>query len=164
MITIKSLIKEAHLGQRYGGVTLNIKTRKKTWQVGDAWWRQVVVMDETGEMPADINLGKCKESCSPANLASKLINCLIEVQSAEYLGKDRRKIVVEQFEYEKAPSEPPLSNFDKYNMGLEPPEIVRGKIRHWLVCSILQSGKVFNCSDADKAYINKLTDFIEKGI
>jgi hypothetical protein len=140
MITIKDLTEKATIGQRIAGLTLFVKTRKKHWQVNDVWWQQIIVMDETGEMPADVKLGK-DEKYRPYVKCDKLINCIVTIQEAEYLAKDRKKLVVEQFEYEKGPAEPDLSPFKMWQAGMEPPQVVRGKIMCWLVAAYIQSGK-----------------------
>jgi len=117
------------IGQRFNAGTLSIKTYKKTWQVGEIWWSQVILMDETGEIPADVNVGK---KYNPIRGRGNTINAIVcEVQDAEYLGKDRKKLVIDQYsiptmmrnEYEKRQEE-------IYEGEIR---IIRGKIKTWII-------------------------------
>ncbi len=145
---------------------LAIKTYKKTWQVGDIWWSQVILMDETGEMPADVNVGKTYNPIRGRTNGS--INIIVaEVQEAEYLGKDRKKLVVEQYTI-------PTTSMAEYEekqdqMDDELKLIVEGKIRHGLVCNLVPRMEfgphmaVLELSDKHKKAINELVDFIMTG-
>jgi hypothetical protein len=119
------------LGTRINPGTLTIKTAKKKWQVKDVWWQQVILMDETGEMPADVKLGKYL----PLD-GKKLISIIVaEVQNAEYLGKNRKKLVVEQFTI-------PTQTVDEFQskqdeMDKEVRLIVRSKIKCWQIAGYL---------------------------
>ncbi len=90
--TIKNL-QDMPAGQGTGGYTFSIKTAKKKWSVKDVWWQQVIVMDETGEMPADVKIGKN----IPLVSGGQISIIVAYVHNAEYLGKDRKKLVVDQF-------------------------------------------------------------------
>jgi len=155
------------IGQRINPGMLSIKTYKKTWQAGDIWWSQVILMDETGEMPADVNVGK---TYNPIRGRGQKINIIIaEVQEAEYLGKDRKKLVVDQYtiptmsiaEYETKQDE----------MDDEVKLIVQGKIRHGLVCAFIHSKQIEpdmtsgkeHIPKSAKAVINEIVEFIMTG-
>lgn len=106
-----------------------IKTAKKKWQVKDIWWQQVVLMDGTGEIPADVKIGK---KYVPLNGTGSINIIVAEVQNAEYLNKDRKKLVVDQFTI-------PTTSMAEYEQEQDQLEdelklIVQGKIRHGLVC------------------------------
>lgn len=122
------------IGTKINPGTLAIKTYKKTWQAGDIWWSQVILMDETGEMPADINVGKIY---NPIRGRGNRINIIVaEVQEAEYLNKDRKKLVVDQYTM-------PTTSIAEYEQDQDQIEdesrlIVEGKIRHGLCCAILR--------------------------
>lgn len=124
------------IGTRINPGTLSIKTFKKTWQVGEIWWSQVILMDGTGEIPADVNVGK---TYNPIRGRGQKINIIVaEVQEAEYLGKNRKKLVIDQYtmpsismaEYEE--SQDQMENELKL--------IVQGKIRHGEVCKYMGAG------------------------
>lgn len=129
-------IKIQPIGQRFNPGMLSIKTYKKTWQVGEVWWSQVILMDETGEMPADVNVGK---TYNPIRGRGNRINIIVaEVQNAEYLGKDRKKLVVEQYTM-------PTTSMAEYEerqdqMDDELKFIIQGKIRHGEVCRYMGAG------------------------
>ena len=133
MTTIKQL-QDMPIGQGTGGYTLSIKTYKKTWQVGKIWWSQVICMDETGEMPVDVNVGM---SYNPLRGRARRFNVIVaKVQEAEYLGKDRKKLVVDQFTI-------PTQTVDEYQskqdeIDTEVKLIVESKVRCWLVSSSIQ--------------------------
>ena len=138
MTTIKNL-QEMPIGQGTGGYFLSIKTHKKMWQVGEIWWNQVICMDETGEIPVDVKIGT---AYSPLRGRANRINVIVaKVQMAEYLGKDRKKLVVDQFTI-------PTETVDEYQskqdeMDKEVKLIVESKVRCWLVSSSIQ-GKQLN--------------------
>ncbi len=145
MITIKEL-QEAEAGQKVGGFanTLTVKKTKKMWQVGDDWIHQVVLMDKTGEMLADVCVG---EGRNPICRATE-----IYVQVAEIRQTDVGKILyVDQWRVDLI-SEPP---FVPSFQGEE--RVVRSKIKCWLVAATIQAGE-----DVDESKILKYVDFIMK--
>ena len=137
-MTIDQLLKMP-VGEKVGGFSLSIKTYKKTWPVGKVWFQQVILADATGEIPADVNLGKTTIPNTQPGLRGhgntlKIIVC--EVQNAEYLGKDRKKLLVDQFSS-------PTMTMTEYeaiqgNGLLEWEREIKGKIRHGIVCSMIQ--------------------------
>lgn len=150
-MTIQELLKMPIGAKIGGGFPQCIKTFKKIWQTEDGWFQQVILMDKTGEMPADVNLGKQNIS-----LRSKgnLINITVaQIQEAEYLGKDRKKLYIDQFTVPSTTEPPDVMNFTD---GSE--KIVRGKIKTWLVAARLQSGTKPNFVEKDD--IEDLVDWI----
>ena len=129
--TIKNL-QDMPAGQGTGGYTFSIKTAKKKWSVKDVWWQQVIVMDETGEMPADVKIGKN----IPLVSGGQISIIVAYVHNAEYLGKDRKKLVVDQFTI-------PTQTVDEYQskqdeIDTEVKLIVESKVRCWLVSASIQ--------------------------
>lgn len=131
--------------------TLSIKTAKKNWQVEDIYWQQVILMDETGEMPADVKIGKYL----PLNGKTQINIIVAEVQEAEYLGKDRKKLVVDQFSIPTQTVDEFQSKQDELNKEVK--LIVESKIRCWLVSASIQ-GK-----ELSKAEILKWQEFVMTG-
>lgn len=121
-------------GTKIGGMTLTVKTCKKTWQVGEVWWHQVVFMDKTGEMPADVKIG----TYIPIHRASDIRIIVSEVRDAEYLGKSRKILVVDQYEVKTQMIDDYYAEPDQaYQANMRE---IRGKIRHGLICSDRSAG------------------------
>ena len=130
---IKQLLMQP-IGQKIGAFPLSIKTYKKNWQVGKIWWCQVICMDETGEMPVDVKIGA---QYNPIRGRGSVIHVIVaEVQEAEYLGKDRKKLVVDQFTIPETIGEPPQTD----NYYGENPQVIRGKVKCWLVAAKDETG------------------------
>jgi hypothetical protein len=166
MITIKQLL-QAPVGKKAGGIELSIKTYKKTWQVGDVWFSQVILMDETGEIPADVNVGKTYNPIRGRGSKIRIVVC--EVQEAEYLGKDRRKLYVSEYSI-------PTMTMTEYEEEQDALELkwgkeVAGKIRHGHSCQalggLLKKGtslkEAINEILANKPEIEKLIEYIITG-
>lgn len=81
------------IGQRFNAGTLTVKTCKKTWQVKEVWYHQVIFMDDTGEIPADVKIGKYL----PLKRGQDVNVIIGVVREAEYLGKPRKILYVEQY-------------------------------------------------------------------
>lgn len=133
--TIKQLL-SMPIGQKTGGYELSIKTFKKTWQVDGIWWSQCIFMDGTGEIPADVKVGT-QYNPLRGQVGERIHITVAEIQEAEYLGKDRKKLVVDQFTI-------PTKTIDEYDQATEDwhqlhEEEVKGKIRHGIVCALLSS-------------------------
>ncbi len=99
-MNIKQLL-EMPNGYRVGGFDLAIKTAKKKMQLpgekhqkeGTGWIHKVVLMDMTGEIWADVNIGK-----NIPLIAGRSIHITIcEVQDSEHLNKPCKKLLVSQF-------------------------------------------------------------------
>lgn len=121
-------------GTRINPGTLSIKTYKKTWQVDGTFWSQVILMDDTGEMPADVNVG---ETFNPLRgQTGGEINIIVaEVQEAEYLGKNRKKLVVDQFTIPTQTVDEFQSKQDEIDKEVR--LVVRSKIKCWQVAGYL---------------------------
>lgn len=135
---IKQLL-EMPLGTRINPGTLNIKTYKKTWSVDDIWWSQVILMDETGEMPADVKVGTAYNPLR-GQTGGEIKIIVAEVQSAEYLGKDRKKLIVDQFTIPTQTVDEFQSKQDEIDKEVK--LIVESKVRCWLVSASIQGQKL----------------------
>ncbi len=133
---------------KVGGFDVIVKTAKKKWQVGDKWIHQVLLMDETGEMLADVNIGINK----PMIRGQKFRVIVSEIQAAE----KGIKLYVDQFQIETITEPPDIMAFAEN----ECTKVVTGKIKTWLVAGCLQSGTPTN--EVDKAAINSLADWVMK--
>lgn len=153
-MTIAQLLMQP-LKQKIGGFALDIKTHKKNWQVGKVWWCQVICMDETGEMPVDVKIG---EQYNPIRGRASQIQVIVaEVQEAEYLAKDRKKLVVDQFSLPTTIDEPP----EAASWSGEYIKTIRSKIKCWLVAAYIEAG---NDIDKQLEYVNdpKLGQIIDR--
>ena len=153
-MTIKQLLAMPVGEKTGGGFELSIKTFKKNFQIGNIWFQQVILMDTTGEMPADINRGKVY---NPLRGHGKKIGIVVcEVQEAEYLGKDRKKLLV----HEHTIPTTTMAEYEEEQEALESKwnKEIEGKIRHGLTCSYIKAGK-----EPDKDKVNKWTEFIMTG-
>jgi len=152
MTTIKQLL-AMPVGQGTGGYTLSIKTYKKTWQVDTIFWSQVILMDGTGEIPADVKVGT---TYNPLRGRGREINVIVaEIQEAEYLGKDRKKLVVDQFTIPSTPIEEYESK--QADLEKEAKLVIESKIRCWLASASIQ-GK-----ELSKAEILEWQEFVLTG-
>ncbi len=136
-------------GQKIGGMILTVKTCKKSWEAEGTWWHQVLFMDETGEIPADVKIG----TYSPLKRQDRVGIIVAEVRDAEYLGKSRKILVVDQYDVKHQTADEYYAEADQA-YALEMKE-VRGKVFHGLVCSYIQSGK-----EPDKETVRKWANFI----
>lgn len=162
---IEQLLLQPHGQKIGGGFTLSIKTRKKEWTVGKVWWQQLICMDETGEMPVDVKLGRER-----VTLRTEIKVIVAEVRDAEYLNKPRKILVVDQFSVPTIMVDDYYAEADKaYDINMAE---VRGKIRHGLVCSFIQAGKLINkdsfpaspnSEPYTKKIINEWAEFIITG-
>ena len=151
MTTIKQLL-AMPIGQKWGGETFTIKTAKKKLPVKDIWWQQVILIDSEGsEMPADVKIVKN----IPLIAGSEIRILVAKVENAEYLGKDRKKLVVDQFSIPTQTADEFQSKQDELDKEVR--LIVESKIRCWLVSASIQ-GK-----DLSKAEILKWQEFVISG-
>ena len=115
-------------GTRLNPGKFTIKTAKKTWQVDEVWWHQVILIDSAGnEMPADVKIGKY----NPLHSGWEINIIVAEVKDAEYLGKDRKKLVVDQYSIPTTPIEEYESK--QIELDRETKMVIESKIRCWLV-------------------------------
>ena len=158
---IEQLLLQSH-GQKIGGMTLTVKTSKKTWEIGKIWWQQVVFMDGTGEIPADVKIG----GYNPIIRGSEVRVIVSEVRDAEYLGKPRKILVVDQYSI-------PTITVDEWNAEVEEwrqlrEDEIKGKIRQGLSCAFIagfarREADVPAVSESYTKYILEWTDFIMTG-
>lgn len=139
------------IGQRFNAGALTIKTCKKTWQVKDVWYHQVILMDETGEIPADVKIGKY----NPLHRGSGINVIVAQVRDAEYLGKPRKILFVDQYSF-------PITTADEWEskqdeLDKEAKLVIESKIRCWLVSASIQ-GK-----ELTKAEILEWQEFVLMG-
>ena len=103
-MNVKQLL-EMPNNYRVGGFDLTIKTAKKKWETKEGWMHQVVLMDETGEIWADVNIGK-----NIPLIAGRSIHITIcEVQDSEHLNKPCKKLLVSQFTQPTQIGEPEMN-------------------------------------------------------
>jgi hypothetical protein len=148
------------IGQRFNAGTLTIKTCKKTWQVKEVFYHQVIFMDETGEIPADVKIGN---KYIPLQRGKEVNIIIAEVREAEYLGKPRKILFVDQYSL-------PTMMVDDFNAQEEDwsriqQDQIKGKIRHGLVCSLIQAKEIAlePIAEGSKKLINDMVDFIMTG-
>ena len=140
------------IGQKWGGETFTIKTAKKKLPVKDIWWQQVILIDSEGsEMPADVKIVKN----IPLIAGSEIRILVAKVENAEYLGKDRKKLVVDQFSIPTQTADEFQSKQDELDKEVK--LIVESKIRCWLVSASIQ-GK-----ELSKAELLEWQEFVLTG-
>ncbi len=157
---LEQLLIQEH-GQKIGGMILTVKTCKKSWEVEGTWWHQVLFMDETGEMPADVKIG----TYLPLKRQDKVGVIVAEVRDAEYLGKPRKILVVDQYKVQYQAADEYYAEADKA-YAVEMRE-VRGKIRHGLSCAFIRAIDIadqpINPTPSIKKAILEWTEFIMTG-
>lgn len=157
MLTIKQML-ESKIGERFGDVEKIIKTCKKKWQTDGKWIQQVVITDTTGDILADVNIGKN----IPLIRGTPIKIIVAEIQSSE----KGNKVYIDQFS-QPTSSEPDLTPYDQFQSDWEKAneKIIRSKIKCWLVAAKIQSD--VPDSDAEEfsrsEILNKIVDNIMKG-
>jgi len=162
-------------GTKVRGCPLMIKTARKTYRDADGTvYQEVVFMDSSGEIRGDIVLGEGdigghKDTGQLHKWQSKtnLVVMNAELQWTDSRGKEGNKLVV----FDCFDAATPLSYDQKEELETAEwktarEEEIRGKIRHWLACSILQSHvgpKYLEPVPELKNVINDWTDFIVTG-
>lgn len=111
-----------------GGFPLVVKTMKKKWQLEDKWIRQCVLTDGTGDILADVNLGK--GHLGRGNIIKIIV---AEIQATD-TGK---KMYVDQYDVptQTEPDEPFMTFLDNEQI-----KTIRSKILCWLTAAKFQSG------------------------
>lgn len=104
-MTIKELL-EKSTGYKFSDLLLTIKTTKKLIQVGPGkiWMHQVVLMDMTGEIWADVAVIKYE----PLRRGNEINIVQGEIQDSQHLNKPCKKILVSQFTQPAQIGEPPM--------------------------------------------------------
>lgn len=139
------------IGQRFNAGTLTIKTCKKTWQVKDVWYHQVKLMDETGEIPADVRIGKYL----PLQRSSAINVIIADVRDGEYLGKRSKVLFVEQYSLPTQTVNKLESKQDEWQAKQQ--DEIESKVRCWLVSASIQGRKL------TKAEILEWQEFVMTG-
>jgi len=185
MTTIKQIL-EWPAGYRSGGFNLVVKTPKKT--ITDAkgqMFHNVCLMDETGEILADVKLIKSLKPL-PAGWENKamlysplikrqiihIIRCEVQLSESDThlkIGKHGKKLLVHEYkivspefseEDHKYSSE--LWELDEYQK-----RIVRSKIRHGIICAMIhriQPGTLnLKLTKENKEKIEELVEYIVTG-
>ena len=129
-MTVKQLL-EMPIGYKTGGFDLTIKTAKKKWQVGKKWMHQIVLMDETGEIWADVNIGKN----IPLIARTQIHITFCEIQDSEHHNNPCKKLYVDQFTQPAQIGEPPMG----FEYG-DSVKTIRSKILCLLTAARFQSG------------------------
>jgi len=135
-----------------GGFPMAIKTFKKSWQVNKRWIQQIILMDETGEMPADVNLGLHCNTLR-GKIGKEIRVVVAEIQNAEYLGNDRKKLYIDQYDYDSWVGEPPSEAEEWQEMRTNE---IKGKIRHGLSCSLMQTTSTNDLPTSPTAELKKI--------
>ncbi len=132
MTTIKELL-EKPAGYKFSGLTLTIKTAKKLFQfgIGRIWMHEVVLVDMTGEIWADVAVVKH----IPLRRGNEINIIQGEIQDSEHLNKPCTKILVSQFTQPAQIGEPPM-NFE-YGDSVK---TIRSKILCLLTAAKIESG------------------------
>lgn len=177
MITIKQIL-EWPVGYKSGGFNLVVKTPKKT--ITDAkgqMFHNVCLMDDTGEILADVKLIK---NPIPAGWEGKaghynplikrqiihIITCEIQLSESDThlkIGTHGKKLLIHEYKI----TSPEFSEDDyKYSSEMweldeYQKKLARGKIRHGIVCAMIRAEKGEPL--CEKAYINELVEFIMTG-
>ncbi len=147
-MTVKQLLAMEIGTKTGGGFPLTIKTVKKRWQAShtNCWIHQIILTDLTGDILADV---VCPNNI-PFTRTSELLIVICWIQAAE----NGKKLFVEEWRQESI-TEPP----DRLAWATgEEERIIRGKIRHGLVCAYLQSG-----TKPDEEEVLFLEEFILTG-
>lgn len=147
------------IGQKLGGFVLTIKIAKKKWQVGKVWMHQVVLMDETGEMLADVRIG----GYLPLIAGNKIRIIVAEIQAVELPPKtkfhNRTKLYIDQFE--KLTITVPEYEAQMGNVEDDWDKVNRGKVRHGLCCAFIRSNTANPLNI--KEQIEELVEYIMTG-
>ncbi len=146
-MTVKQLLAMEIGAKTGGGFPLTIKTVKKRWKLRNfSWIHQVVLFDTTGEILTDV---LCDNNI-PFTRNSELLIVVCELQVTE----NGKKLFVHEWR-QQSDTEPP----DRLAWANgEEERIIRGKIRHGLVCAYLQSG-----TKPDEEEVLFLEEFILTG-
>ena len=142
------------IGQRFNAGTLTIKTCKKTWEVNGIWYHQVIFMDNTGEMPADVKIGKYL----PLKRAIEIKVIVAEVREAEYLSKSCKILYVDQYSIVTTTVDDYNAREDDWEAMRE--EQIKSKIRCWLVSAYIE-GYTKNVGVMPEVGENRKKDILE---
>jgi len=173
MTTIKDL-KSMAAGTEVKGMALMIKTARKTFRDTDGLaYQEVVFMDASGEMTGHILLGRADKSeqghkaISEFSLwKSKTNICVMdgEIQDTDERKKESVKLLV----FECFDAATPLTYDQNQELQQEDwkqirQDEIKGKIRHGLVCAMVQTGDYTSLGPTEKKDIGDMVDFIMTG-
>lgn len=124
MITIAKIIEQFPNGHKFGGIKLTVKSIHKN----DTY----TLIDKTGSILAAFNLKN-----QPKPERGNEIKIAVAIVTAE--DTNEKSLYIDEYSIETRSE--PLSPYEMWKAGFEPPQIVRGKIMCWLVAAFIQSGK-----------------------
>ena len=157
-LMIKEL-KSLAAGTEIKGLSLTIKTGRKSFAGPDGdWWQEVVFFDSSGEMTGHILIE------SQASLwQSKTILCILaaEIQDTDERRKEGVKLVVTEC-FDTAPN---LSYDQKQELYTEDwkklrEDEIKGKVRHGLTCAYIE-GYTRLSGVLPEAGVNRKKDILE---
>ncbi len=137
------------IGQKFGGFDVVIKTCKKKWELKGKWVQQIVILAVTCVVLADVNI-QISVTLHSGTVLHMTVGIVQEVVET---GK---KIYIDQFTLPSDIGEPE-QQFTTPLYGTTD-NIIRGKIRCWLVASYIQAKR-----HIDKAEIEELVDYVIDG-
>ena len=168
-MTITQLLQRP-IGQenRTGGFQLTVKIARKTVDVGKKHLQWVIFMDETGEIPAEVNLPKRNTTIQKSERIHITV-CWLQP------GEKGKKLYVDQWY-------PVTQTVDEYEARYHADwgsqdvseamewqavrrEEIKGKCRHGISCSFIRSSQEIYLEPMPdlKEIINKWVDFIVTG-
>ncbi len=185
-MTITQLL-EMPIGQKTGGFLLTVKTAKKFWEVpneqgqkvghkgqGRILHQQAILADETGEIIADIKILSPEHGnlCDAIKVGAIIRVIVCEIQIAYSKKGDtpepNKKLFIDQFSVyikEEAGREsvwgPEGAEALAWQEARE--EEVRGKVRHGVVCAMIQNDDRQTVILDNKKFVNDIVDFIMTG-
>jgi len=155
MISVKQ-IKEWPIGHTCGAFVLTVKTVKGITPGKKTWQRAMLSDDDGDAILAELPLqGKIVQRTAALRLWAERVE--LELNNKMVPG-----LKVDRWEYVETFSEPPDQDISQ--AWQEDIRIIKGKVRHGIVCSLIKSpdGRP-TINDETKKYINAWVDFIMTG-
>lgn len=155
MTTLEELKSMPH-GTEVVGFPVYIKTARKCLLDGDNnYWQEVVLMDSSCEMTAYIlysppeeesEYNQRRKTALPGGIwrsGDRIVIIKATVQEADERRKESAKLMIT----ECCSTKPNLTfdqsqEIDAQEWSLARKEEIRGKVRHWIVCSAIQSNQI----------------------
>ena len=156
-------LKSMASGTEVKGLALMIKTARKAFTDVDNIWQEVVFMDSSGEMTGHIQL-----ESEAARWKSKTNLCIMEgeLQYTDERGMESNKLVVlECFDAATPLGYDQIQDLQAEDWKQLRQDEIKGKIRHGIVCSLLQSKEIAlePIAEKSKELIKDMVDFIITG-
>ena len=132
-------IQKMPIGYKAGGITLTVKTVKKTWQLpgkNDNWIHQVLLADKSGDILADVNIGK---KYNPLRRSQVITIIKFEVRETELRNSAVKIIYVDQFRQETITADEYMDNFTEEEEKWD--KIARSKIKFGFAIRYAERGK-----------------------